>query len=283
MAVGQKSSEFARSPAISLLKAVGTPDTVVETDYRGAVAYFTGHRTAWTAFTTTTPYGPFGPENNGNCRLPVVETALRDDDAKFLMVGDVNGPGLMDSPCLLGLASSPLDGQGPGGGAPAVYQPRPDLGVRAAGPREPPAAAQRLDRGGRTVFLPERPRRRPCQGCPAGAQRSRRRWRDGYVGRGQSGRVDFTWYWPRPVPLSQLSVGSVTSTTAISSVTVSIETHGPRLDGRSRCPRAVGDTGAVPYLLAELPPGTTALGLRVSAETSGGAEVTYVNAIGAVP
>ena len=104
--VGQKSSEFARSPAILLLKAVGPRPAVVETDYRGTVAYFTGHRTAWTAFTTTTPYGPFGYENNGNCRLAVVETALRADEAKFLMVGDVNSPGLMDSPCLLGLASS---------------------------------------------------------------------------------------------------------------------------------------------------------------------------------
>ncbi len=105
--VGQKSSEFARSPAIGLLKAIGPPDAVVETDYRGTVAYFTGHRTAWTAFTTTTPYGPFGSENNGNCLLAVVGKALLADGAKFLMVGDVNSPGLMDSPCLLGLTSSP--------------------------------------------------------------------------------------------------------------------------------------------------------------------------------
>jgi hypothetical protein len=33
---GQQSSEFARSPAMSLLKALGPPSAVVETDYRGA-------------------------------------------------------------------------------------------------------------------------------------------------------------------------------------------------------------------------------------------------------
>jgi hypothetical protein len=36
----------------------------------------------------------------------------------------------------------------------------------------------------------------------------------------------------------------------------------------------------VPYLLAKLPSGTSALALRVGAVTSSDAEVTYVNAIG---
>ena len=49
--VGQKSYEFARSPAMSLLKAIGPSSAVVETDYRGSVAFFSDHRTAWTAFT----------------------------------------------------------------------------------------------------------------------------------------------------------------------------------------------------------------------------------------
>ncbi len=281
--VGQKSSEFARSPAISLLKAVGTPDAVVETDYRGAVAYFTGHRTAWTAFTTTTPYGPFGPENNGNCRLPVVETALRDDGAKFLMVGDVNSPGLMDSPCLLGLASSLSTAQPLGAvrllstshDQTSVFEllgpgsSQPQLSDWTAGVA--PFSSQSGPGAGRARVVPLA---RNGQGDVGGT---------GYVGRGNRGRVDFTWYWPRPMPISQLSVGSVTGATAISSVTVSIETTAHAWTVVASAPGPVGDTGAVPYLLAKLPPGTAALGLRVSAETSGGAEVTYVNAIGAVP
>ncbi len=65
---GRQSSEFAHSPAMALLKALGTPSSVVETDYRGSVAYFTGHRTAWTAFTATTPFGPFGANDRCRCR-----------------------------------------------------------------------------------------------------------------------------------------------------------------------------------------------------------------------
>jgi hypothetical protein len=282
-AVGQKSSEFARSPAISLLKALGPSGTVVETDYRGTVAYFTGHRTAWTAFTTTTPYGPFGPENNGNCRLAVVETALRDDDARFLMVGDVNAPGLMDSPCLLGLASSPGTAKALGAVrllstshdqtsvfellGPGSSQPQLTDWTEGVTPLSSPSAPGAVR--ARVV-----PLARNGQGDVGGT---------GFVGRADQGRAELTWYWPRPVPLSQLSLGSVTSTTAISSVTVLIETPARAWKVVAGAPGPVGDAGAVPYLLAKLPPGTTALGLRVSAETSGGAEVTYVNAIGAAP
>jgi hypothetical protein len=281
--VGQKSSEFARSPAIRLLKAVGTPDEVVETDYRGTVAYFTGHRTAWTAFTTTTPYGPFGYENNGNCRLAVVETSLRADEAKFLMVGDVNSPGLMDSPCLLGLASSPATAKALGAVrllstnhdqtsvfellGPGSSQPQLSDWTEGVTPLSSPSAPG----AGRARVVPLA---RNGQGDASGT---------GYVGRASRGRVAFTWYWPRPVPLSQLSVGSLTSATAISSVTVSIETPAHAWTVIAGAPGPVGDTGAVPYLLAKLPAETTALGLRVSAETSGGAAVTYVNAIGAAP
>ena len=112
--VGQKSSEFAHSPAMALLKAIGPPSAVVETDYRGSVAYFSGHRTAWTAFTATTPYGPFAAQNKGSCTVPNVKSALQADDADFLMVGDVNVPGLMDSPCLLQMASTASTGRAVG-------------------------------------------------------------------------------------------------------------------------------------------------------------------------
>ena len=49
--VGQKSSDFAGSPAVAFLRAIGTPEELVETSYRGSIAYFTGHRTGWTAET----------------------------------------------------------------------------------------------------------------------------------------------------------------------------------------------------------------------------------------
>ena len=104
---GQQSSEFAHSPAMALLKALGTPSSVVETDYRGSVAYFTGHRTAWTAFTATTPFGPFAANR---CSVPAVKSALAGDDAKFLTIGDFNLPWEVDSPCLLAPGHDPADG-----------------------------------------------------------------------------------------------------------------------------------------------------------------------------
>ncbi len=276
--VGQKSSEFARSPAITLLKALGPPDAVVETDYRGTVAYFTGHRTAWTAFTTTTPYGPFGSQNNGNCQLAVVEAALRADEAKFMMVGDVNSPGLMDSPCLLGLASSPATAKALGAVrllstnhdqtsvfellGPTTSQPTVADWTTGVAPfsshQNGKAQAVRLAPNG--------------QGDVGGT---------GYVDEADHGRAELTWYWPTPIPLRQLSVGSVTSATLVSAVTVSIETPAHVWHVVAAARGAVGDGGVVPYLLAKLSSGTSALALRVGAVTSSNAEVTYVNAIGA--
>jgi hypothetical protein len=69
-------------------------------------------------------------------------------------------------------------------------------------------------------------------------------------------------------------------TTPVSSVTVSIEVASRtwQVVARSRGP--IAGNGAEPYLLAKFPPPTAALAVRVSAETSRGAEVAYVNAIG---
>jgi hypothetical protein len=75
-------------------------------------------------------------------------------------------------------------------------------------------------------------------------------------------------------------VGSVTSATPVSEVTVSIETPAHLWHVVAGARGAVGDGGVVPYLLAKLPSGTSALALRVGAVTSSDAEVTYVNAIG---
>jgi hypothetical protein len=294
-AVGQKSSEFAGSPAVTLLRAIGYPAELVETDYRGTIAYFTDHRTAWTAFSTTTPYGPLGDQNPGRCRLPIVQRALRNDDAKFLVVGNFNGPGFMDSPCLLQLATAPSTA-----GALSVVRllstshdqtsvfellgrgtPQPGLvdwtassaplvpvaadKVRAATARSSDRAVQE-PRPARAVALTQN-----GQGDQGGT---------GYAAPAVLGRSEFTWSWRAPVPIAQLSVGSVNSTTPISYVTASIQTPARSWRVVARAPGPVGDQGVVPYLLARLPEGTEALAVRVTAVTSGVAEITYVNAIG---
>lgn len=87
---GQSSSHFGGSDYVALLRRLGRPSSVVESDYRSSTALFTGHATDWTAFTDT----------QGICYLPEVLGAIAQDRAAFLLLGDFNKPGQLDSPCL---------------------------------------------------------------------------------------------------------------------------------------------------------------------------------------
>lgn len=93
---GQNSSQFGGSRYAALLRRLGPPSAVVETDYRSSTALFTGHATNWTAFTVT----------QGLCYLPGILQALEQDRAAFLLLGDFNKPGVLDSPCLAGQVPS---------------------------------------------------------------------------------------------------------------------------------------------------------------------------------
>lgn len=270
--VGQKSSEFAHSPAMALLKAIGPPSAVVETDYRGSVAYFSDHRTAWTAFTATTPYGPFAAQNKSSCNIPVVKGALGADDAEFLMVGDVNVPGLMDSPCLLRIASSASTAAAVG----AVRLISTDhdqtsvfelVGPGSSQPGVTDWTAATAPTSGATPVL-----LRPNGQGDAGGT--------GYKVAAGAGTADFGWSWDAPVAISQLSIGSVSSTSPVRAVSVSIESPAGAWQTVLGAPGTVGDGGSAPYLLAQLPSSTEALGLEISVRTSGTAQVAYVNAIG---
>jgi hypothetical protein len=273
--VGQQSSEFARSPAMSLLKVLEPPNAVVETDYRGAVAFFSGHRTAWTAFVRTTSYGPFAGFNTGACTPSKVRADLQVDNASFLVVGDFNEPGLMDSPCLLKLASSPATAGeigavrllstdhdqtslfellGPRSSQPGLVDP-----TAASRPRSPATDARLAVNG---------------QGDAGGT---------GYETRSIDGEANFEWAWPTGAELMQMSVGSVISSTGVEGITVAVQLTDGTWRTVASCDGAVGDGGTCPYLLALLPQPTRATALRVSVRTSGRAEVAYVNAIGATP
>jgi hypothetical protein len=271
--VGQKSYEFARSPAMYLLKTIGPASAVVETDYRGSVAFFTDHRTAWTAFTVTTPYGPFAIKDPGAaCSVPVVKNALLTDEADFLIVGDVNYPGLMDSPCLLHIASEPPTAKYIGAvrllstdqDETSLFEllgrgsSQPGLVDWTAGikPRHGPAATALAPNG---------------EGDAGGT---------GYRSPAARGNATFDWSWRKPVRVTQLSVGSVTSTAPVRATSVSIELPDRTWHTVFNVEGAVGDGGVAPYVLEELPSGTRALGVRVVVSTSGTAEVAYVNAIG---
>jgi hypothetical protein len=203
--------------------------------------------------------------------MPAVTSALAGDDARFLTVGDFNFPWLMDSPCLLSLATeqrtaaalgavrllsvsldqtSVFEFVGPGTSQPGLIDH-----TRAA--PTSPATRVRLapdglgDAGGTAYRAPSR-----------------------------AGQAVFEWSWRVPVALSQVSVGLVTSTARTTAATVSIESPGGIWHTVAAAPGGVGDGGAAPYLLAHLPLARRAIALRVSAQTTGVAEVATVAAIG---
>jgi len=286
--VGVQSAEFARSPAMALLKEIGPPSAVVETDYRGAVAYFSGHRTAWTAFTETTPYGPFAAQHVGNCTVANVKGALGADDAKFLIVGDFNIPGVVDSPCLLRVASAPSTAKAIGS-VRLLSSEHDDTSVfELLGPGSSQPGLSDLTAGTAPSSPAVRVELAPNGQGDAGAT--------AYSAPATAGEARFVWTWARARPLSQVSIalaasaGSATATRAgsgpaasggsVTATTVAIELPGGAWHTVASVPGPVGNNGKVPYLLAKLPPGTLSVGVRVIVSASGTAEVGFVNAIG---
>jgi len=275
--LGKQSSEFAASPAMELLRDIGPASLVVETDYMGSVAYFTGHRTAWTAFVETTSFGPFAGANKGACTPANVRAALMADDASLLVVGDFNVPGQVDSPCLLGLASSARTSQAIGAvrllstshDDTSVFElvgphsSQPGLADRSGGPPQGHATAVRLAPNG--------------QGDVGGTA---------YTEPSRSGAATFEWRWRAAEPLEQVSVGSVVPAPGtkgtVRSVKVSVEVSPGKWDLVDGAAGPVGNGDASSFLFAALPPGTRAFGVRVVALTRSAAEVSYVDAIGPV-
>lgn len=272
---GVQSPIFAGSPAMSLLAALGTPAGVVETDYRGSVALFSGHRTAWLAFAATAVRSPV--PGQGRCTVGTVSAYMRADRARWLLLGAVNQPGHIDSRCLMSLASDPATAARLGTvrllstavDEESVFEL---IGPSSAQPRLVDPTAFSRPAGAASVTLA------PNGQHDAGGT--------AYLRASRHGRAVFQWRWPAALALSQVSVGSVASTARVGDVSVSVLTDSGggrrwRVVGRAHGP--VGDGGVVPYLLARPAPGLRVLGLRVSVATTGTAQVAYVNAIGVRP
>jgi hypothetical protein len=92
----RSSSHFGGSRYASVLRQLGRPQDVVETDYRSSTALFTGHATNWNAFLHF---------EGALCYEPAVLEVLRADQAGYLLLGDVNKPKVIDNPCLDSLVS----------------------------------------------------------------------------------------------------------------------------------------------------------------------------------
>lgn len=217
----QSGSHFDGSRYAEVLSRIGPPSVPVETDYLYSTALFTGHRTVRGAFDVALT----------GCYLPGVEGAIEADNAGFLLLGEVNKPGVMDSPCLLQYADS---------------QP---WAVRLLHTSRDDASAYELI--GRGTAHPDL----------FDAIRSSK-----FAQSTSGGSVSYEWSWGSPVSLRQISVGEAgfsadpADTTAVE---VQVEVAPGVWNTVSRAASQVGDGGGEPFLLAQEPGGVEATAVRV--------------------
>jgi len=205
--------------------------------------------------------------------VPVVKAALLADDAQFLMVGDVNGPGVMDSPCLLHLASSAAL-------APAIGAVR-----LLSSDHDQTSVFELLGPGSSQPDMTDWTAKAPTSRATPSLLPPNGRGDDGgvaYSAPAKNGVAQFKWSWRDPVAISQLSIGLVTSSAPVVQTTVSLKSPQGGWQVVSITSGAIGNNGVVPYLLDVLAPGTDAVALQVSVQTAGAAGVAYVSAIGPV-
>lgn len=240
----QNSSHFQGSRYAAVLARLGTPADVVETDYTSATALFTGHRTNDNAFLMTQIF----------CDESSISQAIAGDDAGFLLLGDVNKPGVFDDPCLLSQAEA-------GSWAvPLLHTARDDGYVfELVGPGTAHPGLTSLN----------------AEATPTDLS--------------GPGSEIVEYNWEHPATVDQVSVGEASMSAG---PTGFVELQIRRRDGQwttvSRAGSAVGDEpGAAPYLVANLSTAVVATGIRivVGPGTPGAfASVSDVSAVGpAVP
>ncbi len=263
-ALGVDSSQPQGSRYMDVLRSLGEPSDTVETDYRFTTALFTGHVTAWNAFQNT--------QNNG-CSAGTITSSLAGDRAAYLLLGAVNKPGTIDSPCLLQWASSTpasavrllrtsrdlasvFELIGPGTAHPDLTDLTANADLAASGGLADVAVAPSAtsDVAGSAVQT---------------------------VAAGRAGRI--SWTWPTLRPLSQVSVGEAGALRGrADGVDLQILLSGGVWETVAYSTTAVGDgEGSAPFLLATLPVGTRAHGVRVVVHGHGPVVALDVHALGA--
>lgn len=226
---GQSGSHFGGSRYAAVLRQLGRPSDVVETDYRWATALFTGHVTNWNAFV----------DNQGSvCYLPGILSELAGDRAGFLLLGDFNKPGQIDSPCLHSEAL------GADWAVPILHTRRDDATVyELIGPYTGHPGLVDLLRSGAP----------PARAASAGA-------------------VTYTWTFPGPTRVSQISVGEAIPVQGpATGVRLEMQVPGRGWVTVAGSPSGVGSGGGAPYLLVAPAAPVTASGLRLVVQGPGAA------------
>jgi hypothetical protein len=252
--LGHGSSQPRSAPYTRLLAQLGAPHDLVETDYVWTTSLFTGHRAAPGAFYLAR-----------SCAPSALAAGLAHDQPSFLLSAaftNTPGPG---SPCLLAYAAadpsavrifrtafddaSVFEFVGPGTPRPALA----DLTAQAQ-----PAGAK----VGIFQALPQGP------GDPGGPYP---------IVTPVDGSAVVTWDWGAPHHVSQVSLGQAFAPLGgVESVTVSLRGTDGRWRPVASVPGAVGDHGAVPYLLQ--PVSMDASALRVEVHTRADVPVYLLDA-----
>jgi hypothetical protein len=234
---GQDTSHFAGSRYVSILNHLGSPADVVETDYLSSTALFTGHHSGGLLFSNTL----------ASCRLADVQGGLLFEKGGYLLLGDLNRPGVLDSPCLDRLAS--------------------------AGPWA--VELLHTDRDNASVF--------ELIGPGTGHADLRDLVSQASLSRSTTpnGVTTLEWNWNDLAPVTQVSVGEAAAARSTTSVLLQVRgTNGTwRTVAASRS--AVGDEkDAAPYLLASLPAGSQATAMRLVITGAGAPAAADVHALG---
>jgi hypothetical protein len=258
-ALGQDSSQPQGSPYMALLRQLGQPGDVVESDYLYTTNIFSGHRVADSAYLIAV----------NNCYAPELYKTLEQDQAAYFLSGGLSALGV-GSPCLLEAVdlspgavrlfrttrddASVFELIGPG-------SPHPDLrdavaGVEVAGgpgglgSAEPDPQAPGDVTGSYAIAV------------PAG------------------GTASLTWTWDAPAGVDQVSVGSVA---ALSGETGAVRVDLQGADGAwhpvAASPGRVGDGGVAAYLMVQLARPVVAKALRITVAAAAPVAVLDVHAL----
>jgi hypothetical protein len=238
---GQSSSHFGGSRYVAVLRQLGRPADVVETDYRSSTALFTGHATNWDAFIVSLP--PV-------CYEPALLTQLGVDRAGYLLLGDLNKPGVIDNGCVQSIAD-------PSSWAEPILHTGPDDATvyELIGP----------DTGHPNLMDAL------TGSTPSSAARG--------------SQYSVTWTLARPTPVSQLSVGQAA---AVAGPTTGVQLQVEGTDGiwsvMAAATGGVGDGPAqAPFLLRSPTSPVLATAVRVTVEgpaAAAGTDVSDVAVIG---
>jgi hypothetical protein len=217
--LGQTSSQPQGSRYAAMLSNLGVPSDVVETDYLSTTALFTGHRTAWSAILPPTA-----------CNLAGLRYGIAVDNASFALLGDVNKPGVLDSPCLY------------------AYVSKSPSAVRLLTTSRDNATVWELI--GPDTGHPD------LTDLTAGVEAA---------GSTSDGSHLIVWNWGGPKVVDQVSLGEARLSDG---TTTGVELQLRRTDGAwtdvAKASAPVGDgEGAAPYLLAKFPNGQTATAMRL--------------------